>query len=57
MNILSQFSPKRSPLRLQGLKFKEFFQWLSKSVSKTSQSIPGESIKLDLEDIKGWGTL
>lgn len=57
MNILSQFSPKRSPLRLQGLKFKEFFQWLSKSVSQTSQSIPGESIKLDLEDIKGWGTL
>ena len=57
MNILSQFSPKRSPLRLQGLKFKEFFQWLSKSVSKTSQSIPGESIKLDLEDIKGLGTL
>ena len=57
MNILSQFSPKRSPLRLQGLKFKEFFQWLSKSVSQTSQSIPGESIKLDLDDIKGWGTL
>ena len=57
MNILSQFSPKRSPLRLHGLKFKEFFQWLSKSVSQTSQSIPGESIKLDLEDIKGWGTL
>lgn len=57
MNVLSQFSPKRPPLRLQGLKFKEFFQWLSKSVSKTSQSIPGESIKLDLEGIKGWGEL
>ena len=57
MNILSQFSPKRSPLRLQGLKFKEFFQWLSKSVSQTSQSIPGESIKLDLEGIKGWAEL
>lgn len=57
MNILSQFSPKRPPLRLQGLKFREFFQWLGKSVSKTSQSTPGESIKLDLEGIKGWGEL
>lgn len=57
MNILSQFSPRRPPLRLQGLKFREFFQWLSKSVSKTSQSIPGESIKLDLEGIQGWGEL
>lgn len=57
MNALAQFSPKRPPLRLQGLKFKEFFQWLSKSVSKTSQSIPGESIKLDVEGIQGWGEL
>lgn len=57
MDALKQFSPNRPPLRLQGLKFKEFFQWLSKSVSKTSQSIPGESIKLDLEGIGSWGTL
>ena len=57
MNALAKFSPKRPPLRLQGLKFKEFFQWLSKSVSKTSQSIPGESIKLDVEGIQGWGEL
>ena len=57
ISALSQFSPKRSPLKLQGLKFKEFFQWLSKSVSQTSQSIPGESIKLDLEGIKGWAEL
>lgn len=57
MNALAQFSPKRPPLRLQGLKFKEFFQWLSKSVSKTSQSIPGESIKLDVDGIQGWGEL
>lgn len=57
MNVLAQFSPKRSPLRLQGLKFKEFFQWLSQSVSKTSQSIPGENIKLDIGGIKGWADL
>ena len=57
MNILAQFSPKRPPLKLQGLKFKEFFAWLSKSVSKTSQSTPGETVKLDVEGIKGWGEL
>lgn len=57
MNILQQFSPIRNPLRLQGLKFKEFFAWLSKSVSKTSQSTPGEKVQLDIEGIKGWGEL
>lgn len=57
MEILAKFSPKRRPLKLQGLKFREFFAWLSKSVSKTSQSTPGESVKLDVEGIKGWGEL
>ena len=57
MEILSQFSPERTPVRLQGVKFREFFSWLSKSVSKTSQSMPGEKIDLDLDGIMGWGTL
>lgn len=57
MGVLAQFSPKRPPLKLQGLKFREFFAWLSKSVSKTSQSTPGESVKLDLDGIKDWGEL
>ena len=57
MGVLAQFSPKRPPLKLQGLKFREFFAWLSKSVSKISQSTPGESVKLDFEGIKGWGEL
>lgn len=57
MAVLAQFSPKRPPLKLQGLKFREFFAWLSKSVSKTSQSTPGESVRLDVEGIKGWGVL
>lgn len=57
MGVLAKFSPNRSPLKLQGLKFKEFFEWLSKSVSQTSQSMPGENVKLDIEGIKGWGEL
>lgn len=57
MKVLARFSPKKHPLKLQGLKFREFFSWLSKSVSKTSQSSPGESVKLDLEGIQDCGEL
>jgi uncharacterized protein YegL len=57
MSVLTKFSPNRSPLKLQGLNFKEFFAWLSQSVSRTSQSMPGEAIKLDVEGIKGWAEL
>lgn len=57
LNTLRMFSPKRDPLRLKGLRFKDFFEWLSKSVSRVSQSIPGERIELDIEGIKGWGEL
>lgn len=56
MDVLAMFSPKRPPLRLRGLKFKEFFEWLSKSVSVTSQSTPGEEVELP-SGIEGWGTL
>lgn len=43
---LAQFSPKREPLRLNGLKIGEFFDWLGKSVKTTSQSAPGTEVKL-----------
>lgn len=55
MNVLAQFSPNRSPLKLKGLCFNEFFEWLSKSVSTVSASIPGESVPLG--EIKGWAEL
>lgn len=57
MNVLAQFSPGRSPLRLQGLKFSDFFSWLSKSVSRVSQSTPGDKITLDVDGIRGWAEL
>ena len=58
MKELSAFSqPKRPALKLSGLKFREFFEWISKSVSKTSQSSPGDNIKLDVDGIAGWAEL
>ncbi|WP_294439969.1 VWA domain-containing protein [uncultured Slackia sp.] len=57
MNVLAKFSPGRSPLRLQGLKFSDFFSWLSKSVSRVSQSTPGDKVTLDVDGIRGWAEL
>ena len=57
MECLAKFSPKRPPLRLKGMNFKGFFEWLSASVSRTSQSMPGDVVKLDFEGLKTWGEL
>nr|WP_187364397.1 VWA domain-containing protein [Massilia genomosp. 1] len=51
---LAELSPGRPPLRLKGLNFKEFFVWLSRSVSRVSQSTPGEAIALDTAGIDAW---
>jgi uncharacterized protein YegL len=45
MNILRQLSV-REPLKLQGLKFREFFQWLSNSMKSASRSNPSDRILL-----------
>ncbi|MFD6092658.1 VWA domain-containing protein [Oerskovia sp. NPDC060338] len=57
MRTLARFSPNRPPLRLDGLKFKEFFEWLSKSVARVSRSTPGDAVKLDLDGLAGWAEL
>lgn len=57
MNVLQRISPARRPLKLNGLKFVSFFQWLSQSVSRVSQSMPGEEVKLDTSGISDWATL
>ncbi|MGA2916585.1 MAG: VWA domain-containing protein [Sedimentisphaerales bacterium] len=57
MKVLSMFSKKRQPLRLRGLNFPEFFEWLSKSVVKVSHSRPGEKVETDVGGIKGWAEI
>ena len=57
IDTLSRFSPHRMPLHLLEMRFKEFFQWLSQSVARTSMSMPGEKIKLDIDGLKGWADL
>lgn len=46
MKCLARFSPRRPPVSLKNMNFKAFFEWLSKSVSKTSQSMPGDKTRL-----------
>jgi uncharacterized protein YegL len=47
MATLSQIAPpQRPPLALQGLRFGDLFQWLSRSLGKVSQSKVGEQVSL-----------
>lgn len=52
-NVLKQLSPARPPLALQGLRFKEFFVWLSNSMSRVSASQVGDKVQLAAP--AGWG--
>jgi uncharacterized protein YegL len=44
--VLARLSGGREPLRLSGLRFADFFQWLSRSVARVSQSVPGAKVAL-----------
>lgn len=54
MEILNQISPpNRAALKLDGLNFKEMFQWLSSSMSNISRSRPDDVVQLQAP---GWGS-
>jgi uncharacterized protein YegL len=55
MDILKQISAERVPLTLQGLRFREMFQWLSNSMKSVSQSIPGTAVSL--QSPQGWAMI
>lgn len=55
MNKLKMIAPpNRVPLKLNGLKFKEMFEWLANSMGSISESNPGD--QYELESPTGWGT-
>jgi uncharacterized protein YegL len=57
LSQLAVISPTRPPIRLKGTRFRELFEWLSKSVARVTISIPGESVPLDKKGIDAWGEL
>lgn len=52
---LGEFS-HRPAVKLQGLKFNEFFKWLSASMSRVSQSA-STTAKVDLPPMDGWASI
>ncbi len=54
MDTLRQLSI-REPLQLTGLRFRELFAWLSRSLSSVSRSTPGTEVALPAPT--GWASV
>jgi uncharacterized protein YegL len=55
LNVLSQFSSKPA-VALQGLKFRELFQWLSASMARVSASTSSDA-SVQLPSMDSWGSI
>lgn len=55
MHVLSQFSSKPA-VALNGLKFRELFQWLSASMARVSASTSSDAA-VSLPSMSGWGSI
>ncbi len=57
ISVLEKFTtPNRRPLRMKEHSFKEFFVWLSRSISNASRSNPGEKFSL-ADGLEGWAKI
>jgi uncharacterized protein YegL len=54
MDVLGQIST-RAPLQLDGLRFRDLFQWLSSSQQRVSRSTPGDDVPLTAPT--GWASV
>lgn len=52
-NVLNQISV-REPMKLSGVRFKEFFLWLSASLKNVSRSNPGDTVPIPDYKPYGW---
>ena len=58
LETLAQIAPlNRPPVKLIGSKFKEMFQWLSKSQSQGSRAKVGDQVSIENPVAAGWGQI
>jgi uncharacterized protein YegL len=58
VSLLSQIAPsERPPIKLKERRFKELFDWLSKSQAAVSASSVGDAIKLESPVAAGWAEI
>lgn len=55
VEVLRALCGTNAPVRLKGLKFREFFRWLSQSTRRGSSGTPGNQV--ELPSFSGWGTI
>ena len=55
-DVLRQISV-RDPIRLKERRFREMFEWLSRSQRSVSHSNPGQEDQVKLTSPAGWGSL